>query len=83
MVALRVTAGLVAAVATGLSGCSQAANTEDLQVGECLALNGTVELPEALAARVAELALQPRRAAAIRADGGAEAARIVLELVGA
>jgi len=37
--------------------------------------------PEALAARVAELALQPRRAAAIRADGGAEAARIVLELL--
>ena len=37
--------------------------------------------PEALAARVAELAAQPRRAAAIRADGGAEAARIVLELL--
>ncbi|WP_339950762.1 glycosyltransferase [uncultured Albimonas sp.] len=35
--------------------------------------------PEGLAARVAELAAQPRRAPTLRADGGAEAARIVLQ----
>ncbi|MDF2234306.1 glycosyltransferase [Albimonas sp. CAU 1670] len=35
--------------------------------------------PEGLAERVAALAAQPRRAAPIKADGGAEAARIVLE----
>ena len=50
MVALRVAAALIAAVATGSTGCTQAANTEDLQLGDCLALDGTQELPEALVA---------------------------------
>lgn len=50
MAALRLAAVVAAMVATGLTGCASAANTEDLRVGDCLALGGTVEQPEALAA---------------------------------